>query len=70
LLIAPHSPLVARFARSQSGMWLPLASVQVRVALSTDRVTGLLSAATAIAVFPTYRPSDAFTAVLPLPKRS
>ena len=66
--IAPHSPLATGFVRSQSGMKLRLASVQVRVTLvgevqhRVDRSSDCLAR--------TKRPRLTLIAVLPLPNRS
>src|SRR3989442_13194363 len=67
---APHSPLASTLDRLQSGAKLPLASDHVRFAVVTIALTGLSARATDVPTDCTYRPSDALSAVLPLPNRS
>src|SRR6185503_11243080 len=66
----PHSPLAAGSTRSQSGTKLALVSAHVRLALFTCWFAGCQSCARLAPTSVTYRPSVAFTAVLPLPNRS
>src|SRR5262249_5808715 len=66
----PHSPFARGLLRSQSGLKLALASAHVRLTLFTDAVIGLFALMSSTAITSTYRPSDALSAVLPLPNRS
>src|SRR5713101_9922427 len=78
LVIAPHSPLAAKFPRLQSGTKLPLrgspgpnvASFHDRVAAFTEVLIGFNSCGTSTFVFATYRPADTLSAVRPSPQRS
>src|SRR5262245_33483705 len=77
LLSGPHSPLVTKFRRSQSGRKLPLASFHDRVALVTTRCAGfspspkMTFASLPRSAWPaTYLPKEPFSAVLPVPNRS
>src|SRR4029450_10656514 len=69
--MASPSPFAARFARSQSGMKLPLVSVHTRLTELIDVLIGLLALVTVgTATFDTYRPNATFSAVRPSPNRS
>ena len=77
LLSGPHSPLVPKISRSQSGRKLPFASFHDRVAVVTTRCAGLSpSPKITFASLPrsawpaTYLPNEPLSAVLPLPNRS
>src|SRR5438128_827297 len=67
---APHSPLAATLERSQSGMKFPFVSVHLRLALLTAETIGLIKSLYPVVTACTYRPTLAFTAVLPVPNRS
>src|SRR5437016_4547347 len=66
----PHSPLAVETSKLQSATLLRLASVTLMAVLVTNEEPGLSAAAVAIVSPATPRAADAFTAVLPLPKRS
>ena len=66
----PHSPFAAGLRRSQSGMKFWFVSFHVRLTLFTDVLIGLFALGIVVAVISTYRPTDTFRAVCPLPNRS
>src|SRR5580704_16688504 len=78
LEIGPHSPLASGLRRLQSGTKFPLRgsptgkklSFQTRLTWFTDAFTGLASEAIPVVRDSTYRPTLAFTAVLPFPNKS
>ena len=70
LSTAPHSAFAALFRRSQSGKKLPFASFHVRVVRVASAICGLRAFAIVVASATPYRPSEALTAVFPLPNRS
>src|SRR5215213_10921209 len=78
LPIAPHSPLMAKLPRSQSGTKLPrrgsptgkVRSSQLRLDDTTDVAIGLRPSVKSVPSFDTYFPSCALIAVRPLPNRS
>src|SRR5579862_3595570 len=66
----PQSPLASEFWKLQSATLLWFTSVTLMVVLVTNEEPGLSAAAVAIVSPATPRAADAFSAVLPLPKRS
>src|ERR671911_223558 len=68
--MAPHSPLAARLARSQSGMRFPLTSFHERLTVLMEAVMGLTFWVTVPDVLSTNRPTAALIAVRPSPNRS
>ena len=64
-----RTPVQTKLDKSQSGTKLLLVSVQAVTEL-TGVVIGLLAAAALAFIWPTYRPSEAFTAVRPVPNTS
>src|SRR5438874_5990474 len=66
----PHSPLAAELRKLHSAILLRFESVTLMAVLVTKDWPGLRALAVAIVSPATPRAADAFTAVLPLPKRS
>src|SRR5262249_1544386 len=69
---APHPPFAAGLSRLQSfaGLYVPLTSFHVRVAVVTIVSAGLFSSVKPTPSLARYRPMLALIAVLPFPKTS